>query len=394
MHKNTLLSLSILTSMTALGMATADTAIAQDSGAEATQVAAVGALGTFSGFNPDSKTKISHQILTDVLAEAVFPMSPATRRLGYKNKARRGAGSNISVSTNASPSRYEGNRLMIHAFSDAHTEFFQTYQQGLESLSHSRSLSTFNKDEQLAFWVNLYNVIVLNKIIEEYPISNTKRLRKGSGSFWQEKATTIEGVSLSLTDIENILFANWDSPLVIYGLWQGSIGGPTLPRQAFTGENVWALLERNAKEFVNSNRGVNPKKGRLEVSEFYEWTKAAFNNSDAEVENHIHRYADRGFMGDISGYDGVAYKYYDWSIADLVGGNLGQGTKAAANIRTDLNFSLAGQANTALDQFPPQAQTLFIEMLKEDIPIAQGPTPIVTSEECAPGEACEANPDN
>ncbi len=347
----------------------------------------------FSRFDAASKTKIDHQILTDVLQESVFPMSPATKRLGWKNKQRRGTGSNLSITVNSSPSRFEGNRLMIHAFSDAHTEFFKTYQEGLERLSEQRPLFSFNQDEQLAYWLNLYNVIVMNKIIAEYPISNTKKFRKDHNSFWQEKTARVEGIPLSLEDIENIVVSNWRNPLVIYGFWQGSVGGPSLPRQAFTGENVWTLLQRNANEFINSNRGVIPKEDRLVVSEFFEWLKAAFDNSDEAVLRYIKANATADFMGDLSRYDTIAYKYYDWQVADLVGGNLSGGTKFAAGMRADLNLELTGSAKGIFNNFPPQAQALFIEMMKADIPIAQGPRPVITSEECAPDEACEAKTD-
>jgi len=350
-------------------------------------------LAKFSEFDARSEVAIDHQPLTGVLKESVFPMSRATKRLGWKNKTIKGPGSNLSLAVDSAPSRYEGNRLMIHAFSDAHTDFFLSYQQGLENLSVRRPLSTFNRDEQLAYWLNLYNVIVMNKIIDEYPISNTKKLRQDSGSFWPEKVTTVEGTLLSLSDIEHILVANWHNPLVIYGLWQGSIGGPSLPRQAFTGENVWGLLKINAEEFVNSNRGVIPKGNRLEVSKFYDWLKGAFDFSDEMVLAHIKAYAEPAFMGDISALNEISYKYYDWTIADLVGGNLSTGTEFAANIRADLNMDYVGTAKGAFDNFPPQAQALFIDMMKEDIPIAQGPTPLVSSEECAPDEVCEPDPE-
>jgi hypothetical protein len=230
----------------------------------------------------------------------------------------------------------------------------------------------------------------MNKIIDEYPITNTKKLRKDRNSFWQEKVTTVGGMALSLEDIENILATNWDNPLVVYGLWQGAVGGPTLQREAYTGENVWKLLDRSAREFVNSNRGVKPEGNTLEVSEFYGWVKPAFGNSDTVLLSHIKAFARPDFMGDISGANQINYDYYDWTIADLVGGDLSTGTKFAGSMRSEMGMSLTGNANTAFDSFPVQAQLFFSEMMKESVPLVSGPEPIVTSEECAPEEPCDA----
>ena len=275
---------------------------------------------------------------------------------------------------------------MIHAFTEEHGDFFAAYQEGLERVSNRMSLSVLSHEEQLAFWLNLYNIIVMNKVIEEYPISQTRSFRKDKDSFWYQKSTLVEGIPLSLKDIENILIQNWETPLVIYGFWQGSIGGPRLPRDAFTGTNVWDILQKNAIEFVNSNRGVIPKKNRLEVSKFYEWTKAAFKNSDLRLLNHINQLAEPDFMGDISGLKKISYKYYDWQVADLIGGTLYTGAQFAGGIRADLFLERTGDFN-AINKLPPQALEMFREMSKEKA-LPKLYTPLITTEECAPGEAC------
>lgn len=171
----------------------------------------------------------------------------------------------------------------------------------------------------------MYNVIVINKIIEVYPIQKLKtfrRTKRGKSSFWIEKVTIVEGVPLSLTDIEKILFANFDSPLVAFGLWQGAIGGPSLPNHAYTGENLSRTLERNAVDFVNSNRSLRlPKGPRMAVSDYYEWVMPAFGTSPDHVLMFIKQYADPNFVPGISAVSTLNFKFYDWTIADLVGGS-------------------------------------------------------------------------
>jgi len=379
----------------------------------------------FQEFDPDSEITINHTPLSEILRQTVFPLGTSKRILGTKANTGAGyTGTRIKRGGNSAgdPSRYEGNRLMLHAFSDDHKNFFQGYQQGLERLSVRRPLRELNKNEQLAFWLNLHNVIVINKLVEEYPIEKLKSLRisKSGNAFWEEKVTTIGGVPLSLMDIEQIVYHNFDRPEVIYGLFQGTIGGPRLATVAFDGDNVWTLLENNAAEFVNSNRGVRPKGTSADVSEFYEWSKAAFGNSDDAVLDHIFSYANYGFLGDVSNIQTIKYKNYNWKIADLLGGTLHSGTtpnyaaflanynSGQGGTRGEVagegrsggsesqlgSFDLSGwlqnhapRGITLENLVPPGAYELINAAFENNnLPRR---VPVITTRECAPGDPCE-----
>lgn len=369
----------------------------------------------FSGNNPNSKAKIDHSPFTDYLYDTVFPGGRSKKFLGQK-KVETYRASHIKTTETLAPSRFEGGRLFLPYFSADHVDFFLAYQEGLENVSNQRAISKFNKNEQLAYWLNLYNVIVINKLAEEYPIQNLKpffKSKKGKPSFKDEKVTTIEGLPLSLRDIENILFSKYDSSLVAFGLWQGAIGGPRILNFAFTGENVWRALEKNAVEFVNSNRGLRPPRGsKMKVSEFYEMMLPAFGNSENDILNFIKRYADPNFVTGVQQVTSISPKIFDWTSADILGGVLhsgqdtqlgglqasqGGGQIAAAGISTGgsyggfrpdaiYKFILDKTPTGPLTILPPQVQEFVIGILENN----ELPTPNITTEECAPGEACGA----
>ena len=384
-----------------------------------------GVADRFSENDPNSTVRINHQPLADYLEATVFPVGRSYRVLGNE-KADSYKGSRIKTAKALSPSRFEGGRLLFHAFTEDHKAFFRGYQEGLERLSNRRPLSTLNQNEQVAYWLNLYNVIVINKLVEEYPVQKLKKFRsskRGKTSFWTQKTTTVEGVRLSLTDIEKILFKNFNSPLVAFGLWQGSIGGPSLLNKAFTGRNVWRSLERNAVEFVNSNRGLRPPTGtRMKVSDYYEWTMAAFGTSPDHVLMFIKEYSDPNFIAGVSGVSTLNFKIYDWGIADLLGGSKHTGTSnqlggvltagsggpdsstsglgrsqgisaapgasegAVASINTlgNLNSILTLTPTGSLEGLPQNGVDLIMG-IKQNTKL---PVPVITTEECAPGEVC------
>lgn len=377
----------------------------------------------FSEFDPNSKARINHKPLSEYLQDTVLPVGRSYRIIGNEKPDTYRA-SRIKTSKSLSPSRHEGSRLLISFFVPEHEYFFASYKEGLERLSNRRPLSDFNKNEQAAFWINLYNVIVINKLVEEYPISNLKSLRgtkRGKQSFWDEKVTTIEGVALSLHDIEKILFTNFNAPEVAFGLWQGSIGGPRLLNYAYTGRNVWRALEINAVEFVNSNRGLRPPTGsKMKVSDYYEWVMPAFGTSEAHVLSFIKEYADPNFVGGVSGVSSLNFKLYEWKIADLSGGNQHSGqhlqlgglqTATDGGLDGDSNgeisiapgatgqtaitrphSDLRGLMNMILDRTPTGPLEVMSPVAVETLMGIQQntrlPIPVITSEECAPDEDC------
>jgi len=305
----------------------------------------------FSTYKATSKSRIDFLPLTEVLQATVLPFGRSKGILGTEGKSKKFVNSNISFG-NYGPSRYEGNRLFLHSMGEDYEMYYSDLIAGLENLSNSRPLSSFSKDAQLTYWLNLHNMIVVRELIREYPIrklNGFKKGKRGNPAFWDQKVVTIEGVPLSLTDIEKIVMGNWESPLVIYGFFQGSIGGPTLARNAFTSDNVWQQLEKNAVEFVNSNRGARPKGSKMLVSKFYAWTAAAFDNSNQKILEHIKEYSDPAFHGNISGISTINPGYYDWMVADLAGGLVHGGTDV------DSAQVLAARLDNASDRYAFQA---------------------------------------
>ncbi|MEO1173984.1 MAG: DUF547 domain-containing protein, partial [Myxococcota bacterium] len=220
---------------------------------------------------------LDHGPWTRFLEKNVFYAGRATERLFPLRQSERLRYDQLDRAVdNPRPSRFDNNRIYISKFGDEHRIFVAGYRAGLER-AHGL-LPKMSKDEQLAYWLNLYNARVIEWLASVYP----KRLvdRDEDGSPWMEAALKVSGSEISLRDIEAVLFAQWQEPLVLYGLFQGTVGGPRLPRRAYRGEDVWDQLESNAYEFINSNRGMRPSEQTLEVSQVYEWSRPMWADED------------------------------------------------------------------------------------------------------------------
>ncbi len=184
-------------------------------------------------------------------------------------------------------------------------------------------ISTYSREEQRAYWINLYNALTVKVVLDHYPVESIRdialgwlALAPGAGP-WRKKLVEIEGEQLSLNDIEHrILRPIWHDPRLHYALNCASIGCPNLQPEAYTHDNGEALLNRAAREFVNHPRGCSVENGRLTVSKIYTWFQEDFGDSDAGVIDHLRRYAQPALAGRLGGVERIADDAYDWSLND------------------------------------------------------------------------------
>ena len=275
----------------------------------------------FQGYDADSKYTINYDDLTAVLKTVVVDTGRSAREKVAPTQAK--TGTKMKVSVNRSTVN-EANRFYYETFEEnpEGREFLLGIQKSLEQVPADAPLQYFSRDEQLAYWLNLYNVTVLNQIIEAYPVRNLKKLLVGNKSFFNQKLLTVAGIPLSLDDIRfTILKENYNNdPLVIYGLYQGNIGGPNIRKSAYTGADVWRALKNNALEFVNSNRGTYSKDEKVfRVSSLYDRNRVFFPDFDADLSSHLLQYLEGYERTELQAASVLKADIDDWTVADLTG---------------------------------------------------------------------------
>ncbi|SDE21255.1 DUF547 domain-containing protein [Kordiimonas lacus] len=270
----------------------------------------------FRGEAPESDLTINYDDLTGIFETTVMRAGQSDRR--EAPKARPAAGSRIQRG-NTKPTRLEGNRVDFHVFLGDNLEMMRRLRDDIASVPSVLPLKDLSRNEQLAYWLNLYNVTLITQIGKIFPETN---LRKFYPELWDEKVITVTGIPLSLNDIQHkIVIPKFRNPLVMYGMFQGIVGSPNIRRRAYEGRNVWEMLERNAREFVNSNRGARYKWGKLRVSELYQVNAALFPDFERDLKRHLYQYAYASFRDRIRDAKEIRPDIDDWYVADLYGGN-------------------------------------------------------------------------
>ncbi|MEQ9487620.1 MAG: DUF547 domain-containing protein [Alphaproteobacteria bacterium] len=209
-------------------------------------------------------------------------------------------------------------RVSYSTFSEADEAGLLSYIKQLEAVP----VSSLNRAEQFAYWVNLYNAVTVALIVQAYPVETIRDIDISPGFFsdgpWGKKLVEVEGERVSLDDIEHrILRPIWKDPRIHYAVNCASIGCPDLWPEALTAANTEAYLDRAARVYVNHPRGASIENGRLYVSSIYSWFEADFGGSEAGVIDHLRLYADAGLKAGLASVESISGDRYDWSLNSL-----------------------------------------------------------------------------
>jgi hypothetical protein len=196
----------------------------------------------------------------------------------------------------------------------------QTLDRYVSSLT-ALPISTYNRAEQMAYWINLYNAVTVQVVLNHYPVKTIRDIDISPGFFadgpWGKKLVTVEGETISLNDIEHrILRPIWRDNRVHYAVNCASVGCPNLQPAAYAGATLEAMLEAGAMAYVNSPRGVAIKNGSITVSKIYDWFIADFGHDEKSVMAHLTKYATPELARQLSAIGEIEDVAYDWRLND------------------------------------------------------------------------------
>ncbi len=187
----------------------------------------------------------------------------------------------------------------------------------LSTILHSLQqvpVSSLSRDEQLAFWLNLHNMEAIRLTAVSYPLKDESTRRLILGQKWRRPTLTVEGVELSLDDLERrIIPHQWQAANVLYGLYMPASGAATLPAKPYTGDTVRAVLKEQAAGFFASGRAYQFEDDELHVSAIYRWSPEIFPDDRAIIE-HIRSHSDDDVDRRLAGVENIEAGFFNWRL--------------------------------------------------------------------------------
>ena len=196
-----------------------------------------------------------------------------------------------------------------------------------------------SRSERLAFWINLYNALVIDTVISLGTKHSVIEGKLGLLAFFRRAAYSIGGFRISLDDIENgILRGNQGHPLIPgkqfaskdprnnWVIWPpeprihfalNCASRSCPPIQFYSSDRLDVQLDLATRNFVDADLIINPDKQLLIVSSLFQWYKCDFGGPAGVVSfliDHLPLDGRRAWLSEYSDVIKLRYQPYNWGL--------------------------------------------------------------------------------
>src|SRR5215210_6383279 len=135
--------------------------------------------------------------------------------------------------------------------------------------------------KDLPFYINAYNAWILHEALAKYP---TKSVKDTLFTFFTVDRIKVGGQKLSFNKLEkDVIRGKFKEPRVHFALNCASRSCPPLAAEPFASKRLDGQLERLAKDFANSERGVRLRKDGVALSKILDWYKEDFGGTSGVI---------------------------------------------------------------------------------------------------------------
>jgi hypothetical protein len=198
------------------------------------------------------------------------------------------------------------------------------------------------RSDQVAFWLNAYNAIVLQTVVNHYPVQGAasqypkNSIRQIPGAF-DRTMHRVGGRTVTLDQIEQSILAEFHDPRLFLALGRGALGSGRLKSEAYTGANLEAQLTETAGECVGRQTcfQLDRVDGKMHVTAVFSWREKDFAAayagsapsvfaSRSPVERAVIAFVEPKLLSIEKEYlarntFSVAFTPFDWRLNDLTG---------------------------------------------------------------------------
>ena len=202
-------------------------------------------------------------------------------------------------------------------------DIFETYLDQLATAEPSK----MKYNEQLAFWINAYNALIIKGVIDHYPTKSVRKVKLFGGFFYRLKFQVADE-TYTLNQIEHdIIRTEFVDPRVHFALVCASLSCPPIENNVFLPETIEEQLDEVTQKFITNpeNVKIDRPKRRVNLSKIFKWYKEDFTEGYDGVPDFLADYLpsdDADFVLE----DDIKFHYndYDWSLNDIkMKGNIG-----------------------------------------------------------------------
>lgn len=167
-----------------------------------------------------------------------------------------------------------------------------------------------------AFYINAYNLLVIQGAADAYPLSSVLEV----GGFFDTQKKLIAGEKLTLNQLEKeTLLKTYNDARFHFVLVCGAIGCPPITNFAYRPALLEQQLEQQTRLALNNPEfiQVNAAEQKVALSQIFEWYASDFGGNKANALAFINKYREDKIPADYK----ISFYTYDWSLNESVVSN-------------------------------------------------------------------------
>ena len=164
-------------------------------------------------------------------------------------------------------------------------------------------------EEQKAYLLNAYNLLVIGEVVENYPVQNLLKVY----GFFEQQNVVVRGETVSLNKFEKDIFSKFPDARLHFALSCAALSCPPLAPFAYQPDNLDAQLDRRSSlalddpEFLKVDATTN----QVGFSQIFKWYEKDFGN-DNELRDFVNTHRSTALP---ENYRKNFYPY-DWTLND------------------------------------------------------------------------------
>lgn len=164
---------------------------------------------------------------------------------------------------------------------------------------------------RLAFYINAYNALVLNAVLERWPVESVMKVE----GFFDKVRHRVAGQSLTLDELEHsrVIRAQFDEPRIHFVLVCAAKSCPRLRQEPMRAATLERQLDAATREFVPA--ATRHTESGVETSQLFNWFAEDFVKSAGSVQAYLLRYVRNAELREaLEAGAEVSFSEYDWAI--------------------------------------------------------------------------------
>jgi len=189
----------------------------------------------------------------------------------------------------------------------------------LEQLGQADSNKPASKEAKLAYWINAYNAVTLEGILQVYPTTSIRNhtAKLVGYNIWKNLYLISGDQQINLDSIEHKVLRPMGEPRIHFAIVCASIGCPRLLNEAYVADRLENQLKVNTTDFFSrsQNLQVDLSQSELSLSSIMSWFGDDFGSDQAQQVKSVAPYFPEAAKQLIAtGKFRVKYLDYDWNL--------------------------------------------------------------------------------